>query len=167
MSQARTTSHTDCSLILDVAVHDGPVAIAPLDWPGDCGGEACFLGRTRCQTHRQFGDLLRLEYEVYEPMAQPLMRQMAEQAARQFGCRSVRLVHAHGPVAPSEASVVIQVATPHRGEAFAACRYLIDRLKRELPVWKREIWERGQTFAEGCCAHSHSGSDAGKEKSDG
>lgn len=165
MSQAQTAPHADVKPSLEVAVCKGPVAIAPLDWPGDCGGEACFLGRTRRQTHRQFGNLLRLEYEVYGPMAQPLMRQMAEQAARQFGCRSVRLVHAQGPVAPSEASVVIQVATPHRGEAFAACRYLIDRLKHELPVWKREIWERGQTFTEGCCAHS--GSGAGKEKSDG
>jgi molybdopterin synthase catalytic subunit len=167
MSQARTSTRTDDDLILDVAVHDGPVVIAPLDWPGDCGGEACFLGRTRRQTHPQFGDLLRLEYEVYEPMAQPLMRQMAEQAAGQFGCRAVRLVQAQGAVAPGEASVAIQVATPHRGEAFAACRYLIDRLKHELPVWKREIWERGRTFVDGCCAHSDSGADAGREKSDG
>jgi molybdopterin synthase catalytic subunit len=167
MSQAETSPQTDCKASIEVAVHDGPVAIAPLDWPGDCGGEACFLGRTRRQTHRQFGDLLRLEYEVYEPMAHPLMRQMAEQAVRQFGCSAVRLVQAQGPVAPGEASVVIQVATPHRGEAFAACRYLIDRLKHELPIWKREIWERGQTFVDGCCAHSHSEADVGREKSDG
>jgi molybdopterin synthase catalytic subunit len=96
--------------------------------------------------------LVRLEYEVYEPMATKVLGSMAKDAAKKFGCRAVRMVHARGAVKPGEASVVIQVATPHRGEAFEACRYLIDRLKHDLPVWKREVWRDGETFVDGCCA---------------
>jgi molybdopterin synthase catalytic subunit len=140
------------------SLHPGPVSAEALDWPTDCGAESVFLGRTRRETHPQFGPLIRLEYEVYEPMAAKLMRTMAEEAAQRWGCRIVRIVHAQGVVPPGQASVVIQVGTPHRSEAFAACRHLIDRIKHELPIWKREIWERGETFVEGCCAHSH-GSD--------
>lgn len=135
------------------ALEDGPVSALDLDWPADCGGECVFLGRTRAETHPQHGKLLRLEYEAYEPMVRKCLDQMAQDAAAKWGCRAVRIVHARGVVPLGSASVCIQVATPHRGEAFAACRYLIDRLKHELPVWKREVWERGETFSEGCCAH--------------
>lgn len=136
-----------------VRVSDRPVDAVALEWPGECGAESVFLGRTRRETHAEFGPLVRLEYEVYEPMAIKLMNEMAVEAGQRWGCRAVRIEHARGVVNPGQASVVIQVATPHRGEAFAACRYLIDRIKHELPIWKREIWERGETFVEGCCAH--------------
>jgi molybdopterin synthase catalytic subunit len=149
---ASTPAHAPAvaPLIL-VGVCDGPVAAEPLNWPADCGGECVFLGRTRGDTHAEFGPLQRLEYEVYEPMALKLLEAMAREAAAQWDCRAVRVVHARGAVGLGEASVVIQAATPHRAESFAACRYLIDRLKRELPVWKHEIWERGRTFVEGWC----------------
>lgn len=140
---------------IDTALCQGPAAIAALDWPADCGAENLFVGRTRRETHAQFGELIRLEYECYGPMALKLLDTMAREAAARFGCRAVRIVHAQGRVDPGQASVVIQVATPHRGEAFAACRYLIDRIKHELPIWKREVWERGETFVQGCCAHKH------------
>ncbi len=138
---------------IHVALVDGPVKTVPLDWPSNCGGESSFLGRTRVDTHPEFGDLVRLEYEAFGPMARTLMQQMAEEAAGRFGCHCIRMVHSRGAVEPGQASVVIQVAAPHRGEAFAACRHLIDTLKHELPIWKREIWQRGETFVEGCCAH--------------
>ena len=145
------------TLHIEATLHTGPVPMDPvLPWPADCGAEAIFVGRTRAETHPQFGALLRLEYEIYGPMAMKLMQTIADDAGRKFGCRAIRIVHAQGPVAPGQASVVIQVATPHRSEAFAACRYLIDRVKHELPIWKREIWERGETFVEGCCvSHPH------------
>jgi molybdopterin synthase catalytic subunit len=131
------------------AIHDGPVPILPLDVPGSCGAECVFAGRTRGQTHPDHGRLLRLEYEMYEPMAARLLRAMAEDAAAKWDCGVVRAVHARGPVPLGEASVVIQVATPHRAASFEACRYLIERLKHELPVWKHEVWENGRTFVEG------------------
>ena len=143
---------------IETSLEQGPVQIAPLYWPNDCGAEAVFLGRTRSETHAKHGQLVRLEYEVYQPMARKLLEQMATKAAGQFGCRAVRLVHSFGAVEPGEASVVVQTATPHRAEAFAACRYLIDRLKHELPIWKHEIWQRGRTVVEGCCAgHAQGG----------
>jgi molybdopterin synthase catalytic subunit len=140
-------------VLLDTAMHDGAVAASDLDWPTDCGAESIFLGRTRRETHPEFGELIRLEYEAYGPMAEKLLGVMAREAADRWGCRAVRIAHARGAVEPGQASVVIQVGTPHRSEAFAACRYLIDRIKHELPIWKREIWEHGTTFVEGCCAH--------------
>lgn len=114
-----------------------------------CGAECDFVGYTRAETHETHGRLLRLEYEAYEPMAAQLLQVMAEEAAARFDCHAVRLVHAVGPVPIGQASIVIQVICGHRGASFAACRYLIERVKAELPVWKREIWERGETFAPG------------------
>lgn len=136
-----------------VTLSDGPATLGDLPWPADCGAEAVFVGRTRAQRHPELGDLLRLEYEVYSPMALLLLRTLALDAAERWGCRAVRIEHTRGAVPPGQASVVIQVATAHRGEAFAACRYLIDRLKHELPIWKHEVWERGRTVVDGCCVH--------------
>ena len=144
---------TQATCHVETALQDGPVDAAPLDWPEDCGAEAVFLGRTRCEDHPQMGPLQHLEYEVYEDMAISLLGDMAHEAAHRFGCRAVRIVHARGAVKPGEASVVIQVATPHRAESFEACRYLIDRLKHELPIWKRQVWRDGQTFVPGSAAH--------------
>lgn len=138
---------------METGLHDGPVEAAALPWPGDCGAESVFLGRTRRETHPEFGPLEHLAYEVYGPMAERLLREMAQAAVERFGCRAVRLLHARGRVGLGEASIVIQVATPHRGASFDACRYLVERVKHELPVWKREIWQRGETFVQGCCVH--------------
>jgi len=151
---------TDRPPQIETDLQTGPVSIEPLDWPADCGAEACFLGRTRSEVHPEMGALQRLEYEVYEPMVRSRMRQLAQEAAARFDCRRVRMVHAMGPVQIGQASVVIQVAAPHRGEAFAACRHLIDTLKHDLPIWKREIWQHGETFVEGCCAQSRDSSSA-------
>jgi molybdopterin synthase catalytic subunit len=147
--------------LITTGLHDGPVSVAALDWPTDCGAESVFLGRTRRESREDFGNLIRLEYEAYGPMVTRLLEAMAKEAAERWPCRIVRIEHATGPVLPGQASVVIQVGTPHRSEAFAACRHLIDRIKHELPIWKREIWERGTTFVEGCCAHAHEEKPAG------
>ena len=124
-----------------------------MDWPSDCGAECLFVGRTRAETHPKLGVLQYLQYEVYPEMAERLLSAMAAEAAGRFGCRAVRLIHSVGRVDLGQASIVIQVATAHRGESFEACRYLIERVKHELPIWKREVWALGETFVEGCCAH--------------
>ena len=120
-----------------------------------------FLGRTRVETHPVHGRLIRLEYEAYGPMAQRVLAALAHAAAGRFDCRVVRIVHATGTVPPGRASVVIQVACPHRADAFDACRHLIDRIKRELPIWKREVWEHGETFVEGCVARAENNGATG------
>lgn len=149
----RETETSSTTPLIITGIQAGPVDAVGLRWPGDCGAENVFLGRTRDETHAEFGQLIRLEYEIYEPMADELLNAMAADAAKKFDCRAVRIVHAQGAVATGEASVVIQTATGHRGDSFDSCRYLIDRLKHELPIWKHEIWENGKTFVEGCCAH--------------
>ncbi len=135
--------------LITASLVQGPVAIETLSWPEGAGAECVFVGRTRAETHPEFGRLVRLRYEAYEPMAQRVLRTIAEEEAARSGCLAVRAAHAQGDVGLGEASVVIQVAAAHRGEAFDACRRVIDRVKVEAPVWKREVWERGETFVEG------------------
>ena len=113
------------------------------------GGECIFLGRTRRETHDQHGELQRLRYEAYEPMAVHVLNELARYAADQWRCGLVRVHHAVGEVPPGEASVLVQVMCGHRAEAFEACRYLIDALKERAPIWKREQWADGTTWAHG------------------
>jgi len=135
---------------IDVQLADGPVDAAPFrPFPQPAGAECVFLGRTREETHPRHGRLVRLSYEAFRPMAERVLRDLAERAAERFGCLSVRIAHAVGDVPPGEASVVVQVVAGHRAEAFDACRNLIDRLKLEAPIWKREVWEDGTTWSTG------------------
>lgn len=98
---------------------------------------------------------LYLDYEAYEEMALKLMSELAEEAERRFGVRSVALVHRLGRLEIGETSVLIVVASAHRGEAFEACRWVIDTLKRTVPIWKREtfvdgvVWAAGEPFPAG------------------
>ncbi|HMN95527.1 MAG TPA: molybdenum cofactor biosynthesis protein MoaE [Phycisphaerales bacterium] len=123
------------------------VATSAPPWPQRCGAECIFLGRSRGDCHREHGELLRLEYEAYEPMALRLMSDLAEQVAERHDLGLVRVHHALGAVPIGAASVLIQVAAGHRDAAFAACRTLIDRLKLEVPIWKREVWTRSSTWS--------------------
>ena len=135
---------------IDVRLLDGPVAFVATDsFPEACGGECVFLGRTRQETSPEHGPLIRLSYEAYAPMAEKVLRSLAEDAVRLFGCHVVRIHHAVGDVPTGEASVLVQVACGHRGEAFDACRMLIDRLKAEAPIWKQEQWADGTTWSKG------------------
>ena len=121
----------------------------PLGFPPDAGAECVFIGRTRAEAHPVHGPLVRLDYHAYEAMAATVLRALADRAIADYGCSAVRIHHATGPVAIGEASVLVQVACGHRDKAFAACRMLIDRLKAEAPVWKREVWSDGATWSQG------------------
>jgi molybdopterin synthase catalytic subunit len=79
-------------------------------------------------------------------MAVREMRRLAEEAAARWSVRKVAMVHRIGPVPVGEASVAIAVSAGHRAEAFAACRWLIDRLKEIVPIWKREHFRGGQVW---------------------
>ena len=136
--------------IIDVRLVNHPVEFTPIDpFPHSAGGECVFFGRTRIETHPEHGRLTRLSYEAYAPMAQSMLRDLAQQAMQQFGCMLVRIHHATGEVPPGRASVLVQVACAHRDAAFDACRFLIDRLKAQAPIWKREEWEDGSTWSAG------------------
>lgn len=108
-----------------------------------------FLGRTRRERHARHGELRTLVYEAYQPLAVQVLRAMADEAVTRWGCLAVRIHHTVGEVPLGEASVLVQVACPHRDHAFAACRFLIDELKSRAPIWKREQWQDGSTWSRG------------------
>lgn len=90
-----------------------------------------------------------LDYEAYEEMALKQMRDLVEQARSKFPIRAALMVHRLGRLAIGEASVVIVVASPHRAAAFDASRWLIDTLKRTVPIWKKEYFADGAVWAGG------------------
>ncbi|MCI0706989.1 MAG: molybdenum cofactor biosynthesis protein MoaE [Ignavibacteriae bacterium] len=104
------------------------------------GGIDVFIGTTR--NHSQGKKVRGLEYEAYEPMAVNIMERLVRQVNETWGVRA-SIVHRVGSVPIGESSVVIAAASAHRDEAFKACRFLIDELKRVVPIWKREHFEDG------------------------
>ena len=132
---------TDVSLLLTDHPLDAAAAVAYGARP-DAGGIALFLGTTRRESHPQCGELLHLEYHAYPEMAEKEMGRLVALAAAQWPLLAAALHHRVGEVKVGEASVAIAVATGHRADAFAACRYLIDELKKSVPIWKKEQYER-------------------------
>jgi MoaE-MoaD fusion protein len=90
-----------------------------------------------------------LDYEAYEEMALKQLEELSAQALSQFQVRDVAIVHRLGRLEIGETSVLIVVASAHRGFAFDACRWLIDTLKRTVPIWKKEYFEDGAVWADG------------------
>jgi molybdopterin synthase catalytic subunit len=111
------------------------------------GAAVVFEGVVRNQTRGR--KTLYLDYEAYEQMALQQMEELAEQALKQFALRDVALVHRLGRLEIGETSVLIVVASAHRAAAFDACRWLIDTLKRTVPIWKKEYFEDGAVWADG------------------
>jgi MoaE-MoaD fusion protein len=114
---------------------------------GEDGAAVVFEGVVRNQTRGR--RTLYLEYEAYEEMALDQMEGLAERALKQFQVREVALVHRLGRLEIGETSVLIVVGSAHRAAAFDACRWLIDTLKRTVPIWKKEHFEDGAVWADG------------------
>lgn len=114
--------------------------------PSD-GAVVIFEGIVR--DHTRGRRTLYLDYESYEEMALKQMEALAAKALRDFKVRDIRIVHRLGRLLISETSVLIVVASEHRGAAFDACRWLIDTLKRSVPIWKKEYFEDGAVWADG------------------
>jgi molybdopterin synthase catalytic subunit len=93
-----------------------------------------------------------LDYEAYDSLALKVFSRIVSEAGQHWPSARLALRHRTGRVAPGEASVVIVAAAPHRAEAFAACRYVIERIKQVAPVWKRETLEDGESWVEGATA---------------
>lgn len=107
------------------------------------GGVVIFEGATRHESDAKHGELVRLEYEAYESMARRQLHALADQAVRRWAVGRLAIVHRLGQVPPGEASVMIAVACGHRAESFEACRWLIDTLKKDVPIWKKDVFENG------------------------
>jgi len=115
-----------------------------------CGAVATFLGVVR-STHK--GRRVRyLEYEAYEPLALQVFRRIADEAREEWPDATLAIHHRIGRLDIGEASVAIAAATPHRAEAFQACRYAIERIKQVAPIWKHEFFDDGDAWVEGALA---------------
>jgi molybdopterin synthase catalytic subunit len=108
------------------------------------GGIAVFIGTTR--VHSRGRTVLHLDYEAYEGMAEQVMADLAQELERTYDLCGVAIAHRVGRVGIGESSVVIAVSAPHRGDALAACKDAIDRLKETVPLWKKEIYEGGEEW---------------------
>ena len=114
---------------------------------GEDGAVVVFDGIVRNNTRGR--RTLYLDYEAYEEMALKQMNELAEQALSKFAVRHVTLVHRLGHLEIGESSVLVIVASAHRGAAFDACRWIIDTLKQTVPIWKKETFVDGAVWAPG------------------
>ena len=142
-----------------LAIGPAPLALQPLvaavsamsgEAEGTDGAVATFLGLVR---NRNLGRSVRyLEYEAYEPLARRSFERIAAEVAGRWPGVRLALHHRVGRLEIGDASVAIAAASAHRADAFAACRYAIERVKQIAPIWKREFFEGGDIWIEGATA---------------
>ena len=109
----------------------------------DCGAVVTFLGTVRDLTDGRVTTAL--DYEAYPAMAEKKLAEIERETCDRWPVGEIMLVHRLGHLEVGEVSVAVAVSCPHRGQAFEACRYAIDRLKEIVPIWKKENWEDGST----------------------
>jgi molybdopterin synthase catalytic subunit len=137
-----------------------PVAARRSVADNSCGALVVFEGWIR--DHNEGQAVERLEYEVYRPLAEKEGEFIIGEACDRFGISNAMCIHREGLLELSDIAVIVCVSSPHRGEAFDACRYIIDEVKTRLPIWKKEHYVSGITEWVNCqhCAavgHSHEG----------
>ncbi len=138
------------------AIGPEPLALEPLvsavasDSEGVDGAITTFLGLVR--NHNQGRRVQYLEYEAYEPLALKAFARIDDEVRQRWPGIRIALHHRTGRLDIGDASVAIVAASPHRGDAFAACRYVIERVKQIVPVWKREYFDGGDVWIEGATA---------------
>ncbi len=116
-------------------------ALAFVADPG-AGGTCVFVGTVR--DHSAAGDVTGLRYEAWDELAERRLVELAAELAGRWDLRKVAILHRTGDLSIGEASVVIAVSAPHRPEAFEACRHAIERLKEDVPIWKKEALTSGE-----------------------
>lgn len=131
-----------------------PAALLATVGQAGLGGAVLFLGTTRRSP--EDGPVAAIEYSAYEEMVVAEFDRILEEARSRWPCGRLAACHRLGTVPAGEASIAIAAAMPHRAEAFAACRYVIEEAKRRLPVWKQEILDDGTRRW-----RANSGSEAG------
>jgi molybdopterin synthase catalytic subunit len=139
-----------------LALGPAPLALEPLvsavtaDSDGVDGAIVTFLGLAR--NHNQGRRVQYLDYEAYAPLALKTFARIADEVRGRWPGVRLALHHRTGRVNIGEASVAIVTASPHRGDAYASCRYVIERVKQIAPVWKREYFDGGDVWIEGATA---------------
>ena len=124
------------------------------------GAIVTFDGTVR--NHHQGRDVLRLEYEAHAPVAEKEGARIVADAIDRFGLDHAVAVHRVGKLEVTDAAVVVVVSSPHRAEAFDACRFIIDEIKHRVPIWKKEHYADGSAEWVGCegCAGAHRHTEA-------
>ena len=141
-----------------LSIGSAPLALDPLivavtdraDARGSDGAIATFLGVVR--NHNVGRRVHHLEYEAYEPLAVRAFERIAGEIATRWPDTRLALHHRIGRIEIGAVSVAIAAASPHRGHAFSACRYAIERVKQIAPIWKREFFDGGDVWIEGATA---------------
>jgi len=128
---------------------DSEALVAMVDKNGN-GAVVTFAGLVR--NHNQGRQVQFLEYEAYEPLAIRALQRIVDEARDLWPGARVAVHHRLGRLEIGEASIVIAAASPHRADAFAACRYTIERVKQIVPIWKREHFDGGDVWLEGATA---------------
>jgi len=109
--------------------------------PG-AGGTCVFMGTVR--DHSEAGEVTGLRYEAWEELAVTRLQELADELAEKWPVRKVVILHRTGDLRVGDASVVIACSAPHRADAFEACRHGIERLKEDVPIWKKEELTSGE-----------------------
>jgi molybdopterin synthase catalytic subunit len=122
----------------------------------NCGAVVTFLGTVRDLTGEHVTTAL--EYEAYTPMAEAKMAEIAADVRARWSNCEVAMIHRLGRLEVGEVSVAVAVSTPHRADAFAACKHAIDRLKELVPIWKKDLSPQGES------KWIHPEADAGAKK---
>jgi molybdopterin synthase catalytic subunit len=135
------------------AITSDPLDLNPLlrlvDAPG-MGAVTTFLGLVR--DHNQGRRVTHLVYEAYDALAERALARIVDEAREHWPSTALAIHHRTGTLQIGEASVAIAAASPHRADAFAACRYAIERVKQIVPIWKHEYFEGGDVWIEGATA---------------
>lgn len=108
------------------------------------GAVVSFVGTVRDRANGK--QVVWLEYEANESMAVSEIRQIIDHASHQWPLQGWAVVHRVGTLKPGEVAVAVAVSTPHRKESFEACEYIIDTLKKKVPIWKKEVFEDGEEW---------------------
>jgi len=130
-----------------IALTDQPIAILEVIEAAQseqAGAVDVFIGTVRNYSLQK--KVVRLEYEAYDKMALKVMEQIAEEVKARWPVQNIAMVHRKGVLQIGEVAVVVAVSTPHRRESFEACQYTIDTLKQRVPIWKKEVYENGETW---------------------
>lgn len=109
------------------------------------GGVVTFLGTVRNNTDGR--QVLYLEYEAYEDMAEKVLARIVREVTERWGgAVHASISHRFGRMEIGDVSLIVAVASPHRAEAFAACQYIVDRIKQDVPIWKKEVFQDGEVW---------------------
>jgi molybdopterin synthase catalytic subunit len=108
------------------------------------GATVTFIGTTR--NHNDGRRVIALDYEGYPEMAEKELGRIGEEAKKKWNIQRMAIIHRLGPVQITEPSVIIAVSAAHRGDAFEACRFAIEEIKKTVPIWKKELFEGGEIW---------------------